>query len=52
MSPLPGLADSKLSVGPLDIARTFSPGLSALRHSGSMSDVVALEGSTAAEVIG
>ena len=32
----PGLADSKLSVGPLDIARTFSPGFSALRHSGSM----------------
>ena len=33
---IPGLADSKLSVGPLDIARTFSPGLSALRHSGAM----------------
>ena len=33
----PGLADSKLSVGPLDIARTFSPGFSALRHSGAMS---------------
>ena len=32
----PGLADSKMSAGPLDIARTFSPGLSALRHSGSM----------------
>ena len=32
----PGLADSKLSVGPLDISRTFSPGFSALRHSGSM----------------
>ena len=32
----PGLADSKLSVGPLDIARTFAPGLSALRHSGAM----------------
>ena len=33
----PGLADSKLSVGPLDISRTFAPGLSALRHSGAMS---------------
>ena len=32
----PGLADSKMSVGPLDISRTFSPGFSALRHSGSM----------------
>ena len=32
----PGLADSKVSVGPLDISRTFSPGLSALRHSGAM----------------
>ena len=32
----PGLADSKMSVGPLDIARTFSPGYSALRHSGAM----------------
>ena len=33
---IPGLADSKLSVGPLDISRTFAPGFSALRHSGSM----------------
>ena len=32
----PGLADSKLSAGPVDIVRTFSPGYSALRHSGSM----------------
>ena len=32
----PGLADSKVSAGPLDISRTFSPGFSALRHSGSM----------------
>ena len=32
----PGLADEKMSVGPLDIVKTFSPGLSALRHSGSM----------------
>ena len=33
----PGLADSKLSAGSADIAKTFSPGLSALRHSGAMS---------------
>ena len=33
---IPGLADSKFSVGPLDISRTFAPGFSALRHSGSM----------------
>ena len=32
----PGLADSKLSAGVVDIVKTFSPGLSALRHSGSM----------------
>ena len=32
----PGLADSKLSAGPVDIQKTFSPGLSALRHSGAM----------------
>ena len=32
----PGLADSKMSAGPVDIVRTFSPGYSALRHSGSM----------------
>ena len=32
----PGLADSKMSAGPIDIVRTFSPGLSALRHSGAM----------------
>ena len=32
----PGLSDSKLSAGPVDIVRTFSPGYSALRHSGSM----------------
>ena len=33
----PGLADSKLSAGPVEVSRTFAPGYSALRHSGSMS---------------
>ena len=32
----PGLADSKLSAGPVEVVKTFSPGLSALRHSGAM----------------
>ena len=32
----PGLADSKLSAGPVEVSKTFSPGLSALRHSGAM----------------
>ena len=33
---IPGLADSKLSAGPVEVVKTFSPGFSALRHSGSM----------------
>ena len=32
----PGLADSKLSAGPVEVSRTFAPGYSALRHSGAM----------------
>ena len=32
----PGLADSKMSAGPVEVSKTFSPGLSALRHSGAM----------------
>ena len=32
----PGLADSKLSAGPVEVSKTFSPGFSALRHSGAM----------------
>ena len=32
----PGLADSKLSAGPVEVVRTFAPGYSALRHSGAM----------------
>ena len=32
----PGLSDSKVSAGPVEVVRTFAPGLSALRHSGAM----------------